>query len=365
MSTLENLIDATLQDPAAAARRAKSSGQRVIGFVGTDVPVELIAAAGAFPWRLPADAETQTAQADTYLEPSFQPQERAIAQQWLAGAFDFVDAVVFTRANDSIQRLYYYLCELQRRKLCTGPAPLLFDLCKVPRASSALRTQSVTASLSESLGSGIDKLPQCIRDRNRRRQLLLQVQQRRAQSLPPQGSFTERLARASDCCAAQEFDAALAHWLQQPARGENGPRLILAGSAPPDDRLHRAVERAGGNIVAEVGDHALGRLGGAIENQADPLAALSLHYHALPNGPRAFGDATAELLEAARITRADAVIFWLLEQEEALAWDLPAQSRALASAALPSLQLVHRRWNADDGALDVIRDFIGAHWRIA
>src|ERR1700722_17299959 len=108
MSTLENLIGATLQDPAAAARRAKSSGQRVIGFVGTDVPVELIAAAGAFPWRLPAAADTPTAQADAYLEASFQPQERAIAGQWLSGAFDFVDHVVFTRANDSIQRLYCY-----------------------------------------------------------------------------------------------------------------------------------------------------------------------------------------------------------------------------------------------------------------
>ncbi len=363
MSTLEHLIDAALQDPAAAARRAKASGQRVIGFVGTDVPVELIAAAGAFPWRLPAAAETPTALADVYLEASFQPQERALAGQWLWGAFDFVDAVVFTRANDSIQRLYYYLCELQRRELCAGPAPLLFDLCKIPRASSALRTQAVTVSLSESLGSRIDELPRCIRERNRRRQLLLQLQQRRALNPAPAGSFVERLARASDCCAAQEFDAALAQWLARHTHGATGPRLILAGSAPPDDRLHRAVELAGGNVIAEFGDHALGRLGVAIEDEPDPIAALSQHYHALPNGPRAFGDPTAELLEATRVTRADGVIFWMLEQEEALAWDLPAQSRALESAALPSLQLVHRRWNADDDALDQIRDFIGTHWR--
>jgi len=365
MSTLATLIDAALRDPAAAARRAKSNGQRVVGFVGTDVPVELIAAAGAFPWRLPAAAETPTARADAYLEASFQPQERAIAEQWLSGVFDFVDEVVFTRANDSIQRLYYYLCELRRRQLCAGPAPLLFDLCKIPRASSALRTQAVTVSLSESLGSRLAELPRCIGERNRRRQLLFQLQQRREQSPAPAGSFIERLARASDCCAAQEFDAALAHWLEQPTRGEPGPRLILAGSAPPDDRLHRAVERAGGNIVAELGDHALGRLGAAIEGGSDPIAALSLHYHAQRHGPRAFGDATTDLLEAARIMRADGVIFWLLQQEEALAWDLPAQRSALEAAALPSLQLVHRHWTADDGAVDGIREFIGAHWRNA
>ncbi len=365
MSTLATLVDAALKDPAAAARRAKSGGQRVIGFLGTDVPAELIAAAGAFPWRLPAPAQILTARADGYLEASFQPQERAVAEQWLAGAFDFIDAVVFTRANDSIQRLYYYLCELRRRQLCAGPAPLLFDLCKIPRTSSALRTQAVTATLAESLGSRPDQLPLCIQERNRRRQLLLQVQRRREQTPAPAGSFVERLSRASDYCAAPEFDAALAHWLGQSTRGESGPRLILAGSAPPDDRLHRAVETAGGNIVAELGDHALGRLGATIDGETDPIPALSLHYHAHRNGPRAFSDAAADLLEVVRTTRADGVIFWLLEQEEALAWDLPAQLRALEGATIPSLRLLHRRWNADDGALDEIREFIGAHWRIA
>jgi len=365
MSTLATLVDAALRDPAASARSAKSSGQRVIGFVGMDVPVELIAAAGAFPWRLPASPDTETALADRYLEASFQPQERALAGQWLAGAFDFIDAVVFTRANDSIQRLYYYLCELQRRKLCAGPEPLLFDLCKIPRTSSARRTQAAAVSLSQSLGSRIDELPRCIRERNRRRQLLQQTQQQRAGGAAPEGSFIERLAHASDYCAAREFDAALAQWLAEPAHGLTGTRLILAGSAPPDERLHRAVERAGGNIVAELGDHAIGRLGGAIEGESDPLGALSLHYHAQRNGPRAFSDATADLLEALCLTRADGVIFWLLEQEEALAWDLPAQRRCLEAEGVPSLQLVHRRWNAEDGALEDIRDFIGSNWSAA
>ena len=40
---------------------------------------------------------------------------RSIAEQWLTGELDFLDAVVFPRSDDSAQRLYYYLCELQRR----------------------------------------------------------------------------------------------------------------------------------------------------------------------------------------------------------------------------------------------------------
>ena len=42
-------------------------------------------------------------------------------QQYLQGAFDFLDSIIFPRSNDSAQRLYYYLSELRRRELSRGP----------------------------------------------------------------------------------------------------------------------------------------------------------------------------------------------------------------------------------------------------
>ena len=64
----------------------------------------------------------------------FAPWARAILEGWAAGDYDGLGQVVFSRADDSTQRLYYYLCELQRRGLVGGPEALILDIAKVPRA---------------------------------------------------------------------------------------------------------------------------------------------------------------------------------------------------------------------------------------
>jgi hypothetical protein len=361
MSSLEISVNDALTDPTAPARAVQRAGGRVIGFVGADVPVELIVAADAFPLLLPAQAPGPTPRADAYLEPSFAPLERSIAEQWLRGSFDFLESVVFSRAHDSAQRLYYYLCELQRRKLCGGPQPLLYDLAKISRPSSADYTHGATQRLAQRLGTRTDTLSASIALRNRRRELLRQLQGRRRQTAAPSGALVERIGRAADCCDANQFDQALAQWLAVAQPEHVGPRLVLAGSAPADARLHEAVERAGGLVVAEVGDHALERLGAPIVCDGDPMAALSRHYHALPYGSRASTDRALELLGQVRATRAQAVIFWLLEEEEAAIWDFPAQQRQLREHGIPMLALTRCRWDTSDGALDSVRAFTLKH----
>src|SRR5262245_35237078 len=119
-------IDRLLRDPLLCVRD-KSASVRVVGYVG-DVPVELILAAKALPIRLRGLAGASTPLADRYLESAFSPEVRAIAELWLSGQLDDIQSVVFPRSNDSAQRLYYYLCELQRTGRCAGPRPLLFDV---------------------------------------------------------------------------------------------------------------------------------------------------------------------------------------------------------------------------------------------
>ena len=104
MSSLQELLSQALAEPLARARAVQAAGGRVIGYVGADVPVELILAADAFPLLLPALAPGATARADVYLEPSFAPLERSLAEQWLGGGFDFVECVVFSRASDTVSK---------------------------------------------------------------------------------------------------------------------------------------------------------------------------------------------------------------------------------------------------------------------
>ncbi len=371
-------VDALLADPVGSARARAQSGERVIGLLGPDIPVELVIAAGARPVQLAAFAvaDAATPNADRYLESSFLPAVRSIAEQWLTGAYDFLDAVVFTRSNDSVQRLYYYVCELQRRRLARGPRALLYDVAKIPRASSRRHTLAATVRLAEELGTRLPALPEAIAVRNRRREAFREVARLRTGDRPPRGSEVQRLLRASDLDAGERLDGALASWIEaQRARAlarasspRPHPRLLLAGSAPPDERLHVAVEQAGGCVIGEIGDHSTSRVGEPASRPAGESATaaggegfiemLSSHHHALALGPRAFGDRAASVAEVAANAKADGVVVWLIEEDESMTWDVPRIERAIGSTGIPHLTLVRRRWDCRDGAIDAIGEFV-------
>jgi benzoyl-CoA reductase/2-hydroxyglutaryl-CoA dehydratase subunit BcrC/BadD/HgdB len=358
MSELLRLVDSAIDQPLTAARDA-SRRSHVIGAASADIPFELIAAAGAFAVALPLRAEDASPLADRYLESSFSPASRSIAQQWLAGEFDFLDSVIFPRTNDSLQRLYYYLCELKRRGVAQGPRPLLYDIAKIPRATSARRCDVSTRRLAADLHIDTAQLPAAIASRNRRRALLRRLlAQRRSSDKAPGGALAQRIARAADFCDASQFDAALDAWLPLPASACQGPRILLAGSAPPDDRLHRAVEAAGGCVIDEYGDHAIDRLGEDIIVTDDGLSAIARHYGENPFGPRSFEERAAAMMARVHASHIDAVILWVIEEEESLVWHVPALKQAAAGEEVPLLQLTRKRWNGQDGVFEEIQHFI-------
>ena len=360
MKPLPEAIVQTLADPLRSARVLAESGKPIVGFVGSDAPFELALAAGAIPVALPSFAHRPTPRADEVLEPRFTPAARSIVDQWLAGELDFLQSVVFSRGDDSTQRSYYYLCELQRTASTRGPRPLLFDIAKIPRASSIAHTQHAMCRLASELGSDLSRLPSAIETRNARRTLLAQLISQRAGDRPPLGSLCEQLLRAADVMPAAHGDDALREFLARAsvdAGAAGAPRLLLAGTVPPDARLHEAVEHGGGCVVAECDEHPGAGLGTPIALGRPALESLALHYQALPRGPRSFGDFSEAVQRAAEASRADAVIFWLIEEDEALAWHLPALSAALAHAETPLLALTRRRWDTHDGALEEITRF--------
>src|SRR5690606_8043898 len=91
------------------------------------------------------------------------------------------------------QRLYYYVCELQRQRRIGGPAPPVFDVARIPRASSAEWTMRAVGRLAAELGLSDADLADGIAIANQRRERLrgLDLQAR----LP--GRYRERVARAS------------------------------------------------------------------------------------------------------------------------------------------------------------------------
>lgn len=337
-----------LADPLAACR----DGADGIGFVGPDVPIEVLIASrrpfGHLPWR--PDGATQWA--DQWLESSFPFWSRSILEQWHHGVFDCLETVVFSRADDASQRLYYYVAELQRRGKLGGPAPRIFDIALIRRTSSVAHTKAALDELMQALDVTADGLHDGIERANGLRRRLAKLERGRTAN----GPLHEQLFRAAlwtDPC----------QWIDRVGIPDGQPatkRILLAGSVPPDQRLHEAVEAAGASVVAEAHAFAGDRLGSELEpGDRGPAEDLAFHLCRSSIAPRAFIDRAAWLMARFRAARADAVVLWLTREDEALAWTVPAQRRALAAASVPALLLAAARWQADDDTPRKIADFIG------
>jgi len=342
---LPAVITCALEAPLAA-----SSAPGGVGIVGPDVPIDVLLASGRPFGHLPWQSTDETAWADGWLESSFPYWARSILEQWHAGAFDALDAVVFSRGDDAGQRLYYYVSGLQRRGLLGGPAPQVFDIAYARRDSSVRHTAAAIRDLCRVLDVAAAALPAAIERANRLRRTLANLEQARATN----GPLYERLARAALWSDPTRWidDAAI------PERGTSRLRVLLAGSVPPDDRLHKAIEATGASVIAEAHVHGLMRLGPAVAlDRASAETQLALRLREASVGPRAMIDRARWVVARAAAARADAVVIWLTREDEALAWHVPAQRGALAAAGMPALIVPAARWQADDGTLDRIAGF--------
>ncbi|MFC3101458.1 2-hydroxyacyl-CoA dehydratase family protein [Altererythrobacter lauratis] len=287
----------------------------MIGIAGPELPHEVLLAAGKHGGPLPFTPDRDAPQASRWLESKFAPWAAPVLECWLEGAYDHLDAVLFSRADDTSQRLYYYICELRRLGEAKGPEPLIFDIARIPRDISRDRTVAEVRALADRLGVGDASLQAAIAEANARR-------------------------------------------AKVPALAE-GPRCLLVGSAPPDLRLHQVVESAGfvpmGDTLAQ---HwmALGEPVGT--GTDDPAAAIGIALHSRHGGPRSFADPAEVLRQRIAASGAAVVVLWRIEEDEAQCWHLPAERRALEASGLPHLILTRTDWLGRDGAADKIATFL-------
>jgi hypothetical protein len=352
-----DFIQRLRQDPQDAARVVAGAGQRVVGYVSDDVPVALILASGAHPVRLRGPANASTANVDSFVESSFAPELRAIADQWLRGGLDHLDAVVFARGDDSGQRLYYYLCELQRRGVCAGPRPLLYDIASLARGASVEHTLESTRLLATQLGVSAAMLPSALERVREREGLMRAVRARRLLPAPLAGSAAWACEFAAACDWRGAFDESARAWLEAAPLMHMPKRVLLAGDPPPDDQLHTAIEAAGASIVLEL-TTSVPAAGAAERPPREPIAAIAEEFQRRESPAISMRRDGRWLADAALDHRADSLLLWLSEQNEALPWEVPRQVRALRAAGIPVLLLERQPANISATVLSLVMHFV-------
>ncbi|WP_148274863.1 hypothetical protein [Novosphingobium sp. PP1Y] len=287
----------------------------MIASVGPELPLDLLQATGRYAGPLGWNVDRDMPLAAQWLESKFPRWSFSILEDWAIGALDSYEAVVFSRANDAAQRLYYYVCELQRRGAIGGPRPLICDVARIARGSSLDHAVSAIGKLADQLGVDDAALEQAIVAGNRHR----------VQAHAPEGRL-----------------------------------CLLGGTAPPDRRIHAMIEAAGwvpaGPTLADQWSDA-GPV--VVENTGDPHAALGQAMHARHGGGRGFFARGEAIVEAVQTNGAEAVVLWFAEEDETEIWHLPEQRQALEAAGIPLLSLTRRDWRANDGVDAQIAGFLG------
>lgn len=288
-----------------------------IASIGAEVPHDLLAATGTYAGPLTWDIDRTFPKSNQWLESKFALWVFSILEDWANGAFDTLEKVVFTRADDNAQRLYYYVCELQRQGLIGGPEPLLFDVSQIHRETSLDREVRAVRALAERLG----------------------VSEKALEA----GVVATNVQRAAN----------------RPAEFPEGNHCLLAGTPAPDRRLHAMIERAGWIPIGQTLADLWRDPGPRVEDgSGDPYAAVARQVHAGRVGNRSFADRGALIAADAQSASARAAVLWYAEEDEALVWHLPAQRRALENLGVPVLVQTRRDWRGQDGVADQIATFL-------
>ncbi len=363
-------IDALWPHGEARARAHAAQGGEVCGYMTPAAPVELMTAAGFAPLLLGAGDVREAPLAGRYMESLFDPQVRGVFERLLRGDFDYLSAIVLPRANDSVHRLYYYLCELARAGEAKLPPVLLFDVVQTPgeasEAYSLERAAHFWAGLRElgDGGAGHAELAAAIAESNQRTQALEAFSARRREGGVSGEAALTAFAAPRLLPHTEALEVIAAAGAGAPGAGK-AVRVVVAGSPHDDAGLHGAIEGLGGVVVGDFhlsGEQSAGAL---IDTGGDPLAAIARRYRHGVAGSRSFDDPAQGIAAFAKAARADAVVFSFFPTEEALTWDYPGQKAALEAMGVKTLRLSDQTRPFDgaaarDGIARLIADVKGS-----
>jgi benzoyl-CoA reductase/2-hydroxyglutaryl-CoA dehydratase subunit BcrC/BadD/HgdB len=346
MPTALEELEAHATDRMDAARAWRAGGSPVVGYMGADVPVEILTAAGALGVRLCGEPGTEHGVGERYLGRGIDPAVRSVLTRLVEGGFDGLDAVVVSRDCEASARLFYALRELRRISPEQVPVPVhLVDVLHLPHRTTTRYVQAKLTQFREVVrswtGAPVDDgdLASAIRAHDRLRVLLAQsAALRRGARARLTGTSFLQVVAASTVCPVERSIALLERLLDEaPGLPEVGGMPVFAtGSGHDTPAVYAALEGCGLRIAGE--DHDWGdRLFHRLVGEPTQAALAERYQYNGPSSARAsIGWRAAHPAAPARACGAEALLGYMREQDNAPPWDFAAQRTA---AGLPAVLL--------------------------
>lgn len=354
----------------SAAREWKAKGGKVVGYISDDVPVEMILAAGFFPFRMSGDPTGGTQEADKYSETFLDPSVRSILNGLLTGKYDFLDFMVIPHHSDAVLKLYHQLWWIHRvNPAITFPPVYLFDVLHTPFLTSTLFVRERLTELKEQLEEwsgrkiATEALSHAIAVGNKNRALLSKVAALRTAEKPRlSGVEALQIIGVSAFMLKEDHNTLLLRFLDGAAQlpEREGVRIFIEGSDLDNLQFYELVESCGAVIVAEDSNWGNRYFDDLVDESADPMEALADRYHARPSRLRTqssdqrVGFCVRQAVDA----KAEGVIFYLFEWDPALAWDQPDQKKALEEKTIPSICFSDQKYALSDSDRPLLKKAI-------
>lgn len=325
----------------------KETGKPVIGYLCCFAPPEIIAAAGAIPYRITGLPGKDTSPADAYVEPYGCTYVRNILARAAENQFDFLDGLVISHSCDMVQRLYgiwTYYHPLNFSYLFNVPhqlTPWAKDFFKRELGFFQEKVEQFTGQKA-----GSSRLSEVIDLYNQNRALIRQVYDLRKDELPlVEGSEVLDILMAGGVLPAEQYKDYLVSALdklrqRKPAQGKH-PRVMLWGSIMDSPALFKTIEEAGGKVVCD--DTCIGFRAWEqdVPDSGDPYDGLTEHYFVNFQCPRTDRGPGLErfdyILDRAREYKVDGVVGYIISFCDPHKFDYPDLRDLLKKEGIPFL----------------------------
>ena len=351
----------------------KNQGRYVVGCMGSDVPEEVLIAAGILPVYVFGQPKQDPILAKRYLEKGFDPYTLSQFEQVVTGQYKMLDRLIISNSSDAMIRTYYYLRAIRKMEPHMPVPPLyFFDFLHSPyRLSGVYNRDRLKAFIREVEGwTGQEITKQMLYESivlcNETRKLLHQLNALR-QSPAPKISGTQmlELIGALMVMPREQYKQYLSDLIKEANNHAvlQGVPVFVTGSPQDHTLFYEAVEGCGAIITGE--DHEMGfrHVKDLVDEKVDPIDGIVDRYHLRsPISAQATVSRRVEdLLNEVKHSNAKAVIFYIHQKHDAISWDYPSQRKALEAQGIPVLLLENQPYGLiTDEVKEKLSEFINS-----
>jgi benzoyl-CoA reductase subunit C len=340
------------------ARELKNQGLRIIGYICSFVPLEMITAAGCAPFRMRGNIREPITKGDTLMETIVCPFIRSCFDLSVKGKYDFLSGMVIPHGCDSMVRSYStwkYSLDLPFFHFVNIPSV-------VKDSSFEFFRQELNAyrkSLEKFVGKPITDadLSAAIKVHNKNRTKVRALYEFRKAD-PPMISGTE-LTKTLIVAAGlpiEESNALLDEVLAEVgARRASpfrpGPRILIDGPCVDNMELMKIIEDLGAHVVTDTICNGTRDNWPRANENIDPVDAIARRYLAGINCPKTYRDNKAGTFEGdlkarfgdigyfSRAFKVDGAILYTYKFCDPFGFEVPARKAHYESIHVPLLYL--------------------------